>query len=247
MRPVTGDPIPAEHFDELTAAMADLTGALETEPAEAEILEAVCAEAVRAIPGADMASITAIRDDEPETAAATDDRAVRIDHAQYAAGAGPCLQAAATGEIVRVPLATAGQVWPEFTEYARSLGVDSYLAAPLRVDEHLGGALNLFGFGDHGFAETDSQLLKLYTTIVSFGLRTTRRYHRARQRTTELEAAMRSRAVIEQAKGILMAVHRITAEEAMERLVKESQHTNVKLRDVAARFVAGLSSENLPV
>ncbi|UOZ05774.1 MULTISPECIES: GAF and ANTAR domain-containing protein [unclassified Amycolatopsis] len=242
---MTGAPIPAEDLDELTAAMADLTGALETESAE-EILQAVCAEAIRAIPGADMASITAIRDGEPTTAAATDDRAVDIDHVQYAAGEGPCLQAAASGEIVRVPLATAGRVWPEFTEYAGSVGVGSYLAAPLRVDEHLGGALNLFGFGDHGFAETDSQLLKLYTTIVTFGLRTTRRYHQARQRATELEAAMRSRAVIEQAKGILMAVHRISADEAMKRLITESQRTNVKLRDIAARFVAELSDGATP-
>lgn len=239
---MTGEPILPEHFDELTAAMADLTDALESEPAEAEILDAVCAEAVRAVPGADMASITAIRDGEPETAAATDERAVSIDRVQYAADAGPCLQAAETGEIVRVPLATAGQAWPEFTDHARGLGVGSYLAAPLRVDEHLSGALNLFGFGDHGFAETDSRLLELYTTIVSFGLRTTRRYRQARRRATELEAAMRSRAVIEQAKGILMAVHRISADDAMKRLVVESQHTNVKLREIATKFVENLSA-----
>jgi GAF domain-containing protein len=243
---MSGEPIRPEHLDELTAAMADLAGALETEPGEAEILEAVCTEAVRAVPGADMASITAIRNGEPETAASTDERAVDIDRAQYAAGAGPCLQAAESGEVVRVPLVTAGAAWPEFTTHARGLGVGSYLAAPLRVDEHLSGALNLFGYGDHGFAETDSQLLKLYTTVVSFGLRTTRRYHHARQRTTDLEAAMRSRAVIEQAKGILMAVHRISAEDAMKRLVTESQHTNVKLRDVAARFVEELSSAGSP-
>jgi GAF domain-containing protein len=242
MTPVTGEPILPEHLDELTAAMADLTGALETEPAEGEILDAVCAEALRAIPGADMASITAIRDGEPKTAASTDQRAVEIDRAQYAAGAGPCLQAAKTGEIVRVPLATAGTAWPEFTGRAQELGVGSYLAAPLRVDERLSGALNLFGYGDHGFAETDSRLLQLYTTVVSFGLRTTRRYHHARQRTADLEAAMRSRAVIEQAKGILMAVHRISADDAMKRLVTESQRTNVKLRDIATRFVEDLSS-----
>ncbi|MEU4523545.1 GAF and ANTAR domain-containing protein [Amycolatopsis sp. NPDC024027] len=243
---MTGEPILPEHLDELTAAMADLTGALETEPAEAEILDAVCAEALRAIPGADMASITAIRDGEPTTAASTDERAVEIDRAQYAAGAGPCLQAAETGEIVRVPLATAGTAWPEFTGRAQELGVGSYLAAPLRVDERLSGALNLFGYGAHGFAETDSRLLQLYTTVVSFGLRTTRRYHHARQRTADLEAAMRSRAVIEQAKGILMAVHRISADDAMKRLVTESQRTNVKLRDIATRFVEGLSSTKSP-
>ncbi|WP_329045468.1 GAF and ANTAR domain-containing protein [Amycolatopsis sp. NBC_01488] len=238
---MTGDPIPAEHLDELTAAMADLTSALETEPSEREILDAVCGEAVRAVPGADMASITAIRDGEPETAASTDDRAVEIDRVQYAAGEGPCLRAAETREIVRLPLATAGALWPDFTEHALALGVGSYLAAPLRVDGTLGGALNLFGFGDHGFAETDSRLLTLYTTIVSFGLRTTRRYHRARQRAAELETAMGSRAVIEQAKGILMAVHGITADDAMKRLIAESQNSNVKLRDVATRFVDSLA------
>ncbi|MDQ7802813.1 GAF and ANTAR domain-containing protein [Amycolatopsis sp. A133] len=239
---MTGESILPEHLDELTAAMTDLTGALETEPVEAEILEAVCAEAVRAVPGADMASITAIRDGEPTTAASTDEAAVEIDRAQYAAGAGPCLQAASTGEIVRVPLATAGTAWPEFTARAQELGVGSYLAAPLRVDDRLSGAINLFGYGDHGFAEADSQLLQLYTTVVSFGLRTTRRYHHARQRAVDLEAAMRTRAVIEQAKGILMAVHRIGADDAMKLLVTESQHTNVKLRDIAARFVEDLSS-----
>ncbi|UOX90272.1 GAF and ANTAR domain-containing protein [Amycolatopsis sp. FBCC-B4732] len=239
---MTGEPIPPEHLDELTAAMAGLTGALESEPAEAEILDAVCAEAVRAVPGADMASITAIRDGEPETMASTDERAVEIDRVQYAAGEGPCLRAAATGEIVRLPLATADAVWPDFTKHARGLGVGSYLAAPLRVDENLSGALNLFGYGDHGFAEADSRLLRLYTTIVSFWLRTTRRYHQARRQADDLEAAMRTRAVIEQAKGILMAVHRIGADDAMKRLVTESQHTNVKLRDVAARFVEELSA-----
>ncbi|WP_290055457.1 GAF and ANTAR domain-containing protein [Amycolatopsis solani] len=239
---MSGEPIPPEHLDELTAAMAGLTDVLESEPAEAEILEAVCAEAVRAVPGADMASITAIRDGEAETAASTDERAVEIDRFQYAAGEGPCLRAAATGEIVRLPTAAADLVWPSFTAHARGLGVGSYLAAPLRVDETLSGALNLFGYGDHGFAETDSRLLHLYTTIVSFGLRTTRRYRQARRQATELEAAMRTRAVIEQAKGILMAVHRVSAEDAMKRLIAESQRTNVKLRDVAARFVEDLSA-----
>lgn len=235
-------PLSSEHLDELTAALADLTGALEAEPGEVEILGAVCAEAVRAVPGADLASITAIRDGEPETAASTDERAGEIDRVQYVASEGPCLRAIETGEIARLPLATAGAAWPEFTEHARSLGVGSYLAAPLRVDDGLAGALNLFGFGDHGFAETDSRLLELYTTIVSFGLRTTRRYHQARQRVADLEQAMLSRAVIEQAKGILMAVHRISADEAMKRLIAQSQHTNVKLREVAARFVTDLSA-----
>jgi GAF domain-containing protein len=233
----------SELLEEFSSAMSDLTTALAADAGSTGVLNAICAEAVRAIPGADMASITTIRDDDPETAAYTDERALRVDQAQYAAGHGPCLRAAATGEIVRVSIRTASELWPDFVASAKDLGVGSYLAAPLHVDEQLTGAINLFGFDDHGFQEIDSKLLELYTTIVTFGLSTTRRYHDTRKLAANLETAMRSRAVIEQAKGILMAVHKITDEEAIKRLIARSQELNVKLRDVAADFVRTMSTD----
>ena len=233
----------AHQLDELVDAMAALTGVLEAEPPEAEVLDTICTEAVRAVPGADIASITVIHAGEATTAAASDERAVLIDRAQYDAGDGPCLRAAETGEIVRLSLPLADALWPEFAAVAKQHRIGSYLAAPLRVDEGLACALNLFGFGTHGFAETDSQLLRVYTTVVGFGLRTTRRYQQARELAAQLGTAMRTRAVIEQAKGILMAVHRISDEEAVQRLITESQHTNTKLREVAQRFVADIVGE----
>lgn len=231
----------ADHLDEVVAAMADLTKTLESEPSQTEILRAVCAEAVRVVPGADLASITAIRDGIAETAASTDERANELDRVQYDLGEGPCLRAAESGEVVRVSIPKAGELWPEFVAAATERGIGSYLAAPLRVDDRLAGAVNLFGFGPHGFAETDDQLLQLYTAVVEFGLRVTRRYWDARKLAGQLDAAMQSRAVIEQAKGILMAVHKISDQEAIQRLITESQHTNTKLRDVAIRFVQSLS------
>jgi GAF domain-containing protein len=232
-----------ELLDDVRSAMTDLTSALEADSGSAEILASIAAEAVRVVPGADMASITGIRDDNAETLAYTDERALKVDLAQYKAGDGPCLRAAATGETVRLSIETARQLWPEFVESAEHQRVRSYLAAPLRVDDHLSGAINLFGFEDHGFRETDSTLLELYTAIITFGLRTTRRYQNARRLADNLETAMRSRAVIEQAKGILMAVHKITDEQAMERLIARSQKMNVKLREVAAEFVRSMSTD----
>jgi GAF domain-containing protein len=229
-------------LDEVKAAMLDLTRALEADPGSVEVLDAVCAEAVRVVPGADMASITAIRADGARTAAYTNEWALQVDKAQYEAGDGPCLQAAATGETVRVSTDTASELWPDFAASAKRFRVRSYLAAPLRVDEHLTGAINLFGFGDHGFQEIDSKLLELYTTVVTFGLRTTRRYHETRALADHLETAMRSRAVIEQAKGILMAIHKITDEQAMDQLIARSQKVNVKLRQVAADFVRTMTT-----
>ncbi|MEV4313743.1 GAF and ANTAR domain-containing protein [Actinocrispum sp. NPDC049592] len=231
-----------ELLDDVRAAMRDLTSALEDDSGGPQILTTICAEAVRVVPGADMASITAIRGQHAETAAYTDERALKVDVAQYEAGHGPCLEAARTGQTVRLSIDTASEKWPDFVASAKLHAVRSYLAAPLRVDDRLAGAINLFGFGDHGFKETDSKLLELYTTIVGFGLRTNRRYQETRAVATNLEAAMRSRAVIEQAKGILMAVHKLTDEQAMDRLIKQSQHQNVKLRDVAGEFVRRMST-----
>jgi GAF domain-containing protein len=236
-----GDEV-VELLDEVADAMVALTSALETGSGAAEIQDVICAEAVRVVPGADMASITAVRDSGPETLAFTDERAFQVDQAQYRAGAGPCLEAAASGEIVRMSTDTAGERWSEFVASAKQYGVRSYLAAPLRVDEHLSGAINLFGFEDHGFEETDSKLLKVYTTVVAFGFRTVRRYQETYRIAENLQTAMRSRAVIEQAKGMLMVIHEIDDVQAMGRLITKSQETNTKLRDVAAEFVRTMSA-----
>jgi AmiR/NasT family two-component response regulator len=85
-------------------------------------------------------------------------------------------------------------------------------------------------------------VLRLFTLCVETVLRLTRRYREARGLAGELRNAMETRAVIEQAKGMLMLIHRVNEDAAMQRLIVESQHTNVKLRDVAARFTRKMSS-----
>lgn len=238
-----GDEV-VELLDEVADAMVALTSALETGADATEIQDVICAEAIRVVPGADMASITAVLDAGPETLAYTDDRALWVDQAQYRAGVGPCLEAAASGRIVRMSTETAEERWSEFVASAKQYGVRSYLAAPLRVDEHLTGAINLFGFEDHGFQEIDSKLLKVYTTVVAFGFRTVRRYRETHRMAENLQTAMRSRAVIEQAKGMLMAIHQVDDQQAMGRLIARSQETNTKLRDVATEFVRTMSTRD---
>jgi GAF domain-containing protein len=232
----------AEHLDEVTGALEALTATFDSDPDLGVILQAVCDQVTRVIPGADMASITLVRDEVPQTVASTDRRAVEIDSAQYTQGDGPCLRAAATGQIVRVEVGTAKELWPHFAEASLAVGVGSYLAAPLTVDKALSGAMNLFGYGTHGFRETEAKLLDLYTTVVVFGLRATRRYQSARGEVAQLRTALVSRSVIDQAKGILMAVHTLSAERAFQMLVARSQNENEKLHTVAARIVEQVSA-----
>lgn len=236
--------VPAQ-LDEVTQALQILAGtAGETDDVNA-LLRAVCDQAVRVVPGADMASITLVRSAEPETAAATDERARIIDLAQYAQGAGPCLEAIRSQTLTRVDLEQAEQLWPEFAESSREHDVASYLAAPLQVDDELNGAVNLFGFQKHGFHDLDERLLALYTQIVTAVLGLSRRSARIGEQVEQLQAAIESRAPIEQAKGILMAAKGITADEAFQQLVEASQRENVKLRTVAARFVESVLNNDL--
>jgi GAF domain-containing protein len=224
--------------DEVGNAMAALSDAVaEAEDMDA-VLQVVCEQVVQVIPGADLASVTVLTAGGAHTAARTDQRAVDIDGEQYDLDDGPCLRAARAGEIVRVDVSTAHELWPEFAAAARRLGVGSYLAAPLTVGDTTVGALNLFGFGSHGFREVEEKLLDLYTSLVAAVLRVMRRYLEVRTRTEQLTEAMASRAVIEQAKGIIMAVNGVDADEAFTVLVKHSQRENRKLREVATEFLA---------
>ncbi|MEV1117970.1 ANTAR domain-containing protein [Actinosynnema sp. NPDC049800] len=90
----------------------------------------------------------------------------------------------------------------------QEIGHTAYLSAPLHVDETRSGSLNLYGTGEHGFGELDAAILELYTTSVEAALLNARRYLRARRQAAELGQALTTRAVIDQAKGILMAVQR---------------------------------------
>ena len=232
----------ARRVDDVTTALERLAGAFEEEEELSVVLQRVCQQVVHAVPDAEIASVTLLRDGDPYTATATGDSAHRIDQAQYEAGQGPCLEAARTGELQRVKVAEAAQQWPEFAAAASESAVLGYLSAPLFVDREYHGSLNLYDTGGNSFGALDAALLELYTTAAEAALRSARRHQAARETMAQLSSALTSRAVIDQAKGILMALHRIPADDAFELLVKASQEQNVKLREVAEDFVTSASA-----
>lgn len=228
----------SDQLDEVTSALERLTELLEREDDLGPILDGVCAQVIVAIPDADMASLTVLHGGRAETVAYTDERVLAIDAAQYQAGKGPCLEAAATGEVVRVDIEDAAELWPDFTRDALGIGVASYLSVPLTVEEACAGAVNLYSYRRHSFVELDAALLELFAIAVDNALRNTRRYLATRALADDLKNALISRSVIDQAKGVLMAVHGIDADEAFVLLANRSQHENVKVRTVAERVVA---------
>jgi hypothetical protein len=225
-------------LDEVTGALESLTATLDTEDDFAVLLHQMCAQVVNAVPGVDEATITLLSDDQPSTVASTSEVVTGLDHDQYAAGDGPCLEAASSGKLVRVSVADAAGKWPVFARDSAAAGFGSFLSAPLVVTEGHAGAVNCYSGQGHGFAELDERLLDLYTSAVTPTLRVYSRYQQSRDTAAHLRTALDGRAVIDQAKGILMAVRQISADDAFALLVEQSQRENRKLRDLAVQLVS---------
>jgi len=224
-------------LDSVAADLSSLSGVLAEEEVLGRVLQRSVDQVTRGVPGADMASVTVLRDSQGETVASSDQRVWAIDADQYAAGDGPCLEAARANRVVRVGIEQAIERWPGFADSAREAGVESYLCCPLNIDVEFVGSLNLYSTKPHGFGDFDVALLKVYIAAASAAIANARRYAKARKLAEDLRGALDSRAVIDQARGILMARRGITAEQAFAELARESQNTNVKLRELAARLV----------
>jgi GAF domain-containing protein len=201
---------------------------------------------IDAMPAADMAGITLLdAEGKPATGVFTDPEAPEIDAAQYSSGRGPCLDSWRERRIVRLEdLNNADIDYPEFATAARAHGIRSTLSLPLVAGEDAAGALNLYSRTTAAFTLEDEEMGTMLAGAAAIVLVNASAYWQAAQLSEQLSQAMRSRAVIEQAKGILMARSpRLSADDAFDLLRKASQRENVKLRDVAQRIVDRVPGE----
>jgi hypothetical protein len=112
-------------LDDATEAIDGLAEVLDRHDDLAVVPQQICAQVLAVVPGADMASITVVDDGQGETAACTHEVVYRIDADQYRAGEGPCLHAAQTGQLVRMQVRDAQEMWPRFAASAMAAGSES--------------------------------------------------------------------------------------------------------------------------
>jgi GAF domain-containing protein len=232
--------VPAVLLDEASEALEELAGVLADGQTLKEALQQLAESASRVIPDAENVSVTVVDADGASTLAATDDKVLAVDADQYAAGDGPCLEAAMTQRPVRATVSDGREKWPEFAASAERAGVRAYLSAPIVVADEMLGSLNLYSSEERAFDPFDEALLRLFVTAASTSITGFRRYERSRRLVEHLQRALESRAEIDQAKGVLMAAHGVDADEAFAQLVTESQQHNTKLRDVARNLLASV-------
>jgi GAF domain-containing protein len=188
--------------------------------------------------------ITSRRDGQPLTVSSSDDRAAALDETQYEGGEGPCLHTLATGEPVSVPDLTVDDRWPIYTKAAWQQGLRCSLSLPLASPDHILGAMNFYGFERPGmFSGPDRQRYEVFAAHGAGALQIAALRHQDARLVNQLEAALSSRSVIDQAIGVLMAEQRCTAEEAFNVLRAHSQNSQRKIRDIAVDLVARVSGQ----
>jgi GAF domain-containing protein len=205
----------------------------------AALLQLILRSAVEVL-GFDAATVTARQDGgEPATVAVTDQRMVALDDSQYVSGQGPCLDVMESESQVFVPDAGSCDRWPEFQQTAAHMGIQTVLSTGLDIEPSgLAASLNLYARRRMEQSEAQMQLARGFAAQLAAAMDSIDAYRTAARLAQDMAVAMRSRAVIEQAKGMLMAERQIDADEAFGMLRQLSQNSNVKLAEVAARLVA---------
>jgi GAF domain-containing protein len=222
--------------------MSELAGSPEGLDDLSPYLERLVQSVNAAIEGCDAVGVTVVMEDRPRTAAYTTAGTLEIDAVQYAVGDGPCLDAFRNGRENLVDFSGAEERWPAFMDGCDPGDVQSLLAVPLHTQGRRYGALNLYGYQPHAFDQTDLVIVRMAAQRAADALSAAVQLAGARAVAGQMEQAMASRAVIEQAKGVLMARHGIDETVAFELLRRQSQEQNTKLRILAAQVVAEVRS-----
>jgi GAF domain-containing protein len=208
-----------------------------------DVLTDITRIGAQGIPGAEASSITLIRDDKPFTAAHHGEMALAADELQYEHNYGPCIDAGRGGVLLRVDDMRTEQRWPDYVEHLlKTTPVLSSLSVPLPYQGSSIGALNNYSTQPAAFAGPESLAAGLEVAeYVAVAVANADAHWQLGEHARNMRLAMESRAVIEQAKGVLMAQRKVDADVAFEILREASQRYNRKLRDIAAGIVESVA------
>jgi hypothetical protein len=156
------------------------------------------------------------------------------------ADAGPCMDAFRTGDqVVNVDLIASQDRWPRFAEEAQAAGYVSVHALPLRLRTVVIGALNLFCARPVALSQADTRTGQALADVATIGILSQRSVRQSELLAVQLQQALNSRVIIEQAKGVLSERHQTTVDQAFILLRSYARAHNLHLSDVARQVADG--------
>lgn len=175
---------------------------------------------------------------ELRLAAASSSEMEAIEEAEITHRQGPCVEAYRTGEAVIVEdLRDERERWPAVVPQLLDMGMASGHAFPIKLRDDRIGALNLYRYGLKPFTDEDVRLAQAFADMAAIGILQRRTVLEAEERAEQLEGALRSRIIIEQAKGVLAERHGLPPRKVFEALRAHARRTRTRIHDLSREVV----------
>ena len=227
-----------EYPAELLESVAALSKLVTADETVESTVDRIAALSVLAIDTADECGVSLVTGKEITTVATTSEICHTIDALQIETGEGPCMSSIKEQATFYIPDMSQDETWPAFSNLAaQTTGISSLLGYVLQVGEGALGAINVMSFQVDAFDDEAIAAGALFAAQAGVALANALTHRQDEEKVEQLEQGIRTRQVIGEAVGIVMATRQVNADEAFEILKTISQHTNVKLKEVAAGLV----------
>ncbi|MCU1617048.1 MAG: Histidine kinase [Frankiales bacterium] len=222
---------------DLATSLAGLSGLLNDHRPLHETLIEIAEFAVQAIPGADGAGLTMLEGARAPTVVASADFVHAVDEVQYGLGEGPCLLAVESRATQTSGSLGGDSRWPRFGPRVGRMGVHSVLSLPLLLPEGVVGAMNVYAHARNAFDPAAVRTGELFARPAAVAVHNAQVLAQSQRLAAQLGEALTSRAVIDQALGVLMSRTGASPDEAFGRLRSMSQAQHIKVAEVARLLV----------
>jgi GAF domain-containing protein len=218
---------------ETVEKLSRVTRLLKTQRTLPAQLEAVVEIVKRAVDNCDAAGIVLLVDGEPTSIAVTDRLTMEIDLVQYQTGEGPCLTAMNEGDVVRIDILERDSRFTRFAPGALDLNLHSVLSTPLEANGRSVGALNMYSMQANAFDAGTLETVRPMAEYAGQAIGTSPLYAYSLDMVDGLVEDLESRAIIDQATGVLMATQEETSEDALDQLRGLAMRSGESMRTVA--------------
>jgi GAF domain-containing protein len=196
-------------------------------------------ESVTAVLGLVGSGVTLAEEGELRFVTAVGEASGELERRQEEQQAGPCRDAFESGRVVRVTdVRLESDRWPEFSATATQVGVAGVAGIPMRLADEMIGAVNLYSPEPREWSDEDVAVARVLADVATSYVVNASKLHQQEQLSEQLQQALESRVVIEQAKGITAYLHTVSVDQAYELMRRHARNNNASLRVVAEAIVA---------
>jgi len=223
------------------AAFVELADTPFNEQEVSGYLDVLCRRTVDLVGGGEVGVLLANSQGTLSLMASSTERMHMLELLQLQGTEGPCFESFHSGlPVVNAPLAASGDRWPTFTPLALGVGFRSVSSIPMRVQAQTIGAVNVFSTSSTGLDASGYRLGEALAHVATIGIFHQRALDQAQGLATQLQGALDSRVVIEQAKGMVAERMGIRVEDAFLLIRGHARVQRAPLAAVAAAVVSGV-------